>query len=149
MRQRPIRSQRTCRVHERYEAGGLCFRQRQSWAICTAGQCEKDITIRGGQFCSVSEMNMQFYKVYFTDIVIRHRSPQWTVHVSATIRKAPVRRQVLPRSEWLNIFYRRQTNKETDEHTNRDRRTSPSRKGPTFASGAIVKKLNVVHSSTF
>jgi len=44
-----------------------------------------------------------------------------------------VRRQVLPRSEWLNKFHRR-----TDRQTNKQTEAYRHRKGPAFASGGLA-----------
>ena len=58
-----------------------------------------------------------------------------SVRVSETIRKAPDHRHVLPRSEWLNKFHRRQTDKQTNRQTDKQtrRRTAPMRKVPALA----------------
>ena len=71
-------------------------------------------------------------------VVVTHHRPQTYLYISQAYKNnsgldAISPRQVLPRSEWLYKFHRRQTNEQTNEWNRRTARTSPSRKSPTFA----------------
>ena len=62
-----------------------------------------------------------------------HRTTEWrtaVISVSETIRKAPVRCHVLPRSEWTDKFHRRQTKEQTNRQTNKQTQKHHHRVNP-------------------